>query len=201
MDPKVYVSLQPHFFVEMVFARQLTTLYSVREKDSFDIAEWGILVDDEVETKKIMDQVWNTMYTESYTGKDCDLPYVVENMLEVPETTTLETLASIGACYGVENITLSTLMSLLSEFVPLHGEVMVNETQSPSSTSSPPLTAGSPSSASSPPPTAGSPVEANGDEDGDQANASDDSAASPENRHIMPVLLTAAALFLSFVGV
>ena len=185
----------------MVFARQLTTLYSVREKDSFDIAEWGILVDDEVETKKILDQVWNTMYTESYTGKDCDLPYVVENMLEVPETTTLETLASIGACYGVENITLSTLMSLLSEFVPLHGEVMVNETQSPSSTSSPPLTAGSPSSASSPPPTAGSPIEANGDEDGDQANASDDSAASPENRHIMPVLLTAAALFLSFVGV
>lgn len=151
---------------------------------SFDIAEWGILVDDSSATKKMMDQLWYPMYNHSYTGDDCDLPFVVENLLDdvVSETgtstsTVQDDLASIGACYGIENVTLPMIASLLLELEPGHdGQVTrSNETQSPSSApSSSPIMTGSPSSPYS--------------------------AASLENRHTVR-MLTTAALFFFFVFV
>jgi len=76
----------------------------------------------------MIDQLWTPMYTHSYTGEDCDLPYVVENMLEVNDTSALENVAAIGQCFDIDleasgNITLPILMDILSKLSPDNSEV------------------------------------------------------------------------------
>jgi len=68
---------------------------------SFDMAEWGVVIDDEFETKKMMKQIWDPMYKYSYTGDDCDLGYVVENMLDIPEPTAEDNFETILKCNGI----------------------------------------------------------------------------------------------------
>jgi len=65
------------------------------------MAEWGVVIDDEFETKKMMKQIWDPMYKYSYTGDDCDLGYVVENMLDIPEPTAEDNFESILKCNGI----------------------------------------------------------------------------------------------------
>lgn len=50
-----------------------------------DLAEWGVAIDDEAETKRIMDEYWNPLWKASYTGEDCDAEEVMQS-LEVDRT-------------------------------------------------------------------------------------------------------------------
>jgi len=84
---------------------------------SFDLAEWGVVIDDEVETKKMMKQIWDPMYEYSYTGDDCDLGYVVENMLDIPEPTVEDNFESIFKCYGISPEDVAAEGTILLELV------------------------------------------------------------------------------------
>ena len=101
---KLIRSFVCHFFCFQSFlsVREDLQRFVLFYQDSFDVAEWGILVDDETETKKMMDQIWNPMFNYSYTGEDCDLAYVVENLLEVPERTIQEDIDSMLECFDID---------------------------------------------------------------------------------------------------
>jgi phosphatidylserine/phosphatidylglycerophosphate/cardiolipin synthase-like enzyme len=45
-----------------------------------DLAEWGVVVDDEAETKKVLDEYWGPMWKASYTPDDCDVREVMEGL-------------------------------------------------------------------------------------------------------------------------
>jgi len=45
-----------------------------------DLAEWGVLIDDATETKKMLNDFWNPLWEASYTGKDCDVDAVMDGM-------------------------------------------------------------------------------------------------------------------------
>lgn len=45
-----------------------------------DLAEWGVLIDNEEATKKIMDEYWHPMWESSYTGEDCDVQSVMDGL-------------------------------------------------------------------------------------------------------------------------
>lgn len=45
-----------------------------------DLAEWGVVIDDPVVTKKIMDDFWFPLWEASYTGQDCDVNAVMDGM-------------------------------------------------------------------------------------------------------------------------
>lgn len=46
-----------------------------------DLAEWGVLVDSEAETKKIMTDFWNPMWEASYTeARDVDVDAVMDGL-------------------------------------------------------------------------------------------------------------------------
>ncbi|EEC47433.1 predicted protein [Phaeodactylum tricornutum CCAP 1055/1] len=45
-----------------------------------DLAEWGVIVDDPVATKKMMDEYWTPMWQVSYTGQDCDVQAVMDGL-------------------------------------------------------------------------------------------------------------------------
>ena len=60
-----------------------------------DLAEWGVLIDDEATTKKIMEEYWNPMWKSSFTGEDVDVQAVMDGLKidRNPQApTTLETL-------------------------------------------------------------------------------------------------------------
>jgi len=43
-----------------------------------DLAEWGVLTDDEKQTKKMMSEYWTPMWKASFTPEDCDLDEVLD---------------------------------------------------------------------------------------------------------------------------
>jgi hypothetical protein len=45
-----------------------------------DLAEWGVLVDDETETKKMIADFWNPLWEASYTAQDCDVDKVMDGL-------------------------------------------------------------------------------------------------------------------------
>eukprot|EP00521_Asterionellopsis_glacialis_P006816 CAMPEP_0195283512 /NCGR_PEP_ID=MMETSP0707-20130614/2039_1 /TAXON_ID=33640 /ORGANISM="Asterionellopsis glacialis, Strain CCMP134" /LENGTH=234 /DNA_ID=CAMNT_0040342693 /DNA_START=1 /DNA_END=705 /DNA_ORIENTATION=- len=45
-----------------------------------DLAEWGVIIDGEDETKKIMSEYWNPMWKHSFTGEDCDVQGVMDGL-------------------------------------------------------------------------------------------------------------------------
>ena len=45
-----------------------------------DLAEWGVIVDNEDETKKMIEEYWNPMWNASYTGKDIDVQEVMDGL-------------------------------------------------------------------------------------------------------------------------
>mmetsp|Transcript_11134 Transcript_11134/g.16718 ORF Transcript_11134/g.16718 Transcript_11134/m.16718 type:complete len:568 (-) Transcript_11134:83-1786(-) len=45
-----------------------------------DLAEWGVVVDDKTETKKMISDFWNPLWEASYTGDDCDVDAVMDGM-------------------------------------------------------------------------------------------------------------------------
>jgi phosphatidylserine/phosphatidylglycerophosphate/cardiolipin synthase-like enzyme len=45
-----------------------------------DLAEWGVLVDNEEETKKVLREYWEPMWRNSYTADDCNLHEVMEGL-------------------------------------------------------------------------------------------------------------------------
>lgn len=45
-----------------------------------DLAEWGVIVDHEETTQKILREVWNPMWKASYTGDDCDVQEVMDGL-------------------------------------------------------------------------------------------------------------------------
>ena len=46
-----------------------------------DLAEWGVVIDSEDETKKIMEEFWKPLWDASYIpGKDCDVQKVMDGM-------------------------------------------------------------------------------------------------------------------------
>ena len=45
-----------------------------------DLAEWGVLVDHENETKKMIEDYWNPMWEASYTGEDTDVQEVMDGL-------------------------------------------------------------------------------------------------------------------------
>jgi len=45
-----------------------------------DLAEWGVLVDDEAQTKKCMSEYWNPMWAQSFTPTDCDVEEVMNGL-------------------------------------------------------------------------------------------------------------------------
>ena len=45
-----------------------------------DLAEWGVVIDDEATTLKIMDEYWRPMWAVSYTGEDVDVQAVMDGL-------------------------------------------------------------------------------------------------------------------------
>eukprot|EP00588_Corethron_pennatum_P030401 CAMPEP_0194311832 /NCGR_PEP_ID=MMETSP0171-20130528/8750_1 /TAXON_ID=218684 /ORGANISM="Corethron pennatum, Strain L29A3" /LENGTH=577 /DNA_ID=CAMNT_0039066063 /DNA_START=34 /DNA_END=1764 /DNA_ORIENTATION=+ len=45
-----------------------------------DLAEWGVVVDNEKETKKMMEEYWNPMWKASYMGDDCPVQEVMDGL-------------------------------------------------------------------------------------------------------------------------
>lgn len=45
-----------------------------------DLAEWGVLIDNEQQTKKCMQEYWNPMWQASYTPADCDEDEVIDGL-------------------------------------------------------------------------------------------------------------------------
>lgn len=45
-----------------------------------DLAEWGVLVDDQEQTQKMMEEYWNPMWNASYTGEDVDIQAVMDGL-------------------------------------------------------------------------------------------------------------------------
>jgi len=45
-----------------------------------DLAEWGVVVDDKGETKKMMEDYWNPMWEASYTEEDVDVQEVMDGL-------------------------------------------------------------------------------------------------------------------------
>lgn len=45
-----------------------------------DLAEWGVVVDDAKETKKMINDFWNPLWNASYTGEDCDVQKVMDGL-------------------------------------------------------------------------------------------------------------------------
>jgi len=45
-----------------------------------DLAEWGVVIDHEEQTKKIMNEYWNPMWSASYTGEDCQVEDVMNGL-------------------------------------------------------------------------------------------------------------------------
>lgn len=45
-----------------------------------DLAEWGVIVDDAEQTKKILEEYWNPMWESSYTGEDVDVQEVMDGL-------------------------------------------------------------------------------------------------------------------------
>lgn len=45
-----------------------------------DLAEWGVVIDDEETTKKIMQEYWEPMWAASYTGEDVDVQAVMDGL-------------------------------------------------------------------------------------------------------------------------
>lgn len=50
-----------------------------------DLAKWGVAIDDEAETKRLMEEFWNPMWEASYWGIGCDAEEVME-ALDVDRT-------------------------------------------------------------------------------------------------------------------
>lgn len=45
-----------------------------------DLAEWGVLIDDEAQTKQIMEEYWIPMWKHSYTKEDVDVQAVMDGL-------------------------------------------------------------------------------------------------------------------------
>uniref|UniRef100_A0A7S3Q235 PLD phosphodiesterase domain-containing protein n=1 Tax=Chaetoceros debilis TaxID=122233 RepID=A0A7S3Q235_9STRA len=45
-----------------------------------DLAEWGVVVDDETETQKMLEDFWNPLWKSSYTETDCDVQEVMDGL-------------------------------------------------------------------------------------------------------------------------
>jgi phosphatidylserine/phosphatidylglycerophosphate/cardiolipin synthase-like enzyme len=45
-----------------------------------DLAEWGVAIDNEQQTKKLMEEYWNPMWKASFTGEDCDVDAVMDGL-------------------------------------------------------------------------------------------------------------------------
>ena len=45
-----------------------------------DLAEWGVVIDDEAQTQKIMEEYWNPLWKYSYTGEDVDVDAVMDGL-------------------------------------------------------------------------------------------------------------------------
>mmetsp|Transcript_15715 Transcript_15715/g.21014 ORF Transcript_15715/g.21014 Transcript_15715/m.21014 type:complete len:405 (+) Transcript_15715:6-1220(+) len=45
-----------------------------------DLAEWGIVIDDQAQTQKIMDEYWNPMWRACYNPDDCNVQEVMDNL-------------------------------------------------------------------------------------------------------------------------
>ncbi|KAL7541184.1 hypothetical protein ACHAXR_010699 [Thalassiosira sp. AJA248-18] len=45
-----------------------------------DLAEWGVVIDDEETTKRMMEEYWNPMWEHSFTGEDVDVDEVMDGL-------------------------------------------------------------------------------------------------------------------------
>ena len=45
-----------------------------------DLAEWGVVIDDEKSTKKIKEEYWDPLWKHSYTGEDVDIQAVMDGL-------------------------------------------------------------------------------------------------------------------------
>lgn len=45
-----------------------------------DLAEWGVVIDDEAAVTKIMEEYWDKIWKYSYTGNDCDVDAVMDGL-------------------------------------------------------------------------------------------------------------------------
>ena len=45
-----------------------------------DLAEWGVVIDDEEKTKSMMEEYWNPMWEHSFTGEDVDVEAVMDGL-------------------------------------------------------------------------------------------------------------------------
>jgi len=45
-----------------------------------DLAEWGVIIDDETQVQQIMQEYWEPMWNASYTGEDCDVDEVMDGL-------------------------------------------------------------------------------------------------------------------------
>jgi len=59
-----------------------------------DLAEWGVVIDDEEEVKKMMVDYWNKIWKYSYTGEDCDVQAVMDG-LEINRDAKSESAAAL----------------------------------------------------------------------------------------------------------
>jgi len=63
-----------------------------------DLAEWGVIIDDEAQTKKIMEDYWYPMWEVSYLGQDCNVQEVMDGLdIDRDGETTSHHLSSEGA--------------------------------------------------------------------------------------------------------
>jgi len=45
-----------------------------------NLAEWGVIVDDEAATRRVLHEYWKPMWEQSYTGEDCDVDLVMDGL-------------------------------------------------------------------------------------------------------------------------
>ena len=45
-----------------------------------DLAEWGVIIDDEAQVQTIIEEYWDPMWSASYTGEDCDVDEVMDGL-------------------------------------------------------------------------------------------------------------------------
>jgi phosphatidylserine/phosphatidylglycerophosphate/cardiolipin synthase-like enzyme len=64
-----------HFIVD-----DTTTYIGSQNLYVCDLAEWGVVIDDEEQTKKFMEEYWNPMWQCSHTGEDVDVDAVMDSL-------------------------------------------------------------------------------------------------------------------------
>lgn len=101
----------------IVFAFFFSVSISLLYTDAFDLAEWGVVVDDANQTRKMLVELWDPMWENSFTGQDCDLEEVLSTLVADSE------MSSVGVAVDafLESVNNTNVTALFNELLSGQG--------------------------------------------------------------------------------